>query len=88
MLPLKSGVLVWPQSTFCPRSAVVCYPLLWLFLVTLAGEAFPSRAVQTVPISSGGRQVVLSVPVPDMPPVVVFLLRLWSGKSWATHKGI
>lgn len=39
----KWGVLVWPWSAFCPRTAVVCYPLLQPFLVTLPGEVFPSR---------------------------------------------
>lgn len=39
----KWSVLVWPWSTFCPRTAVVRYPLLKLFLVTLPGEDFPSR---------------------------------------------
>lgn len=42
--------------------------------------------LQTAAAPSRGGQTVLSVPLPDMSAMVLFLLRLWSGKSRVTRK--
>lgn len=71
---------------------MVSCPPLWLFVVILASEAFPLRAGlqphKQHPSPVEARRAGLSVPVSDMPSTVLFLLRLWSGKSCATHKVI
>lgn len=80
-MPLKH-ILSYKCCDLLSSTAAFCsYSCRWSFSVE--GRA---PAPWTASLPSGGRQAALSVPVPDLLPTVLFLLRLWSGKSSAIHK--